>query len=294
MVLIVGESDPLLDPQDPLGFPALSNTVVNPMAVPGHAARGEGEFEREEGEIDQDIICQVQEDGHALGKEEGCKNDAEVHNNEEISTKASWSSRSFGDPMEKQEELSLFFVTHVGEEEGKPKRGKCNSEDLWEDISFLKLALIGFFLGGKPGFTYEKVSLEKQRKIRGRLKTFLLSNGSFLFQFSEAEDMSRVLEKGVWLVGEKPIFLKPLSRKCVLNTNGVKEGLFVPTEQLVTGIEGHLPMYALNLLQMKTFQSSSPWKMTMGISFSNQFDMIGVRIDAPLAGSLAIRPLTAH
>ncbi|KAJ4980725.1 hypothetical protein NE237_031562 [Protea cynaroides] len=43
--------------------------------------------------------------------------------------------------------MSLFYVSPLGEDEGKPRRGKCESEDVGEDICKLQSALTGVFLG---------------------------------------------------------------------------------------------------------------------------------------------------
>ncbi|KAJ4969634.1 hypothetical protein NE237_002733 [Protea cynaroides] len=181
-------------------FPSLHSSYAIPVESSLHSCAKNGiefgngiVFKKKEGEIEEfRSLRGGGEDADEHPTLEDIKADIlNILNKSE--QQSSWSNRLFGESDREQEEMSLFYVTPLGEEEGKPRQGKCESEDVSEDICKLQTALIGFFLGSKPGFNYVKSSLEKQWKTRGRLETFLIVDGSFLFEFSKVEDWDRVV-----------------------------------------------------------------------------------------------------
>ncbi|XP_028554235.1 uncharacterized protein LOC114580536 [Dendrobium catenatum] len=79
-----------------------------------------------------------------------------------------------------------------------------STEDIAEAVNEWDLALVGYSLGKRPYYEALLNSVKKLWNLKGSLKLISLSDGFFLFKFSNAEDYELVWSRGAWFIFGKP------------------------------------------------------------------------------------------
>ncbi|KAI0496513.1 hypothetical protein KFK09_022832 [Dendrobium nobile] len=82
------------------------------------------------------------------------------------------------------------------------------SEDITEAVNEWDLALVGYSLGKRPYYEALLNSVKKIWNLKGSLKLISLSEGFFLFKFSNAEDYDLVWSRGAWFIFGKPFIFQ--------------------------------------------------------------------------------------
>ncbi|XP_020705942.1 uncharacterized protein LOC110116623 [Dendrobium catenatum] len=82
------------------------------------------------------------------------------------------------------------------------------SEDITEAVNEWDLALVGYSLGKRPYYEALLNSVKKLWNLKGSLKLISLSEGFFLFKFSNAEDYDLVWSRGAWFIFGKPFIFQ--------------------------------------------------------------------------------------
>ncbi|XP_028550583.1 uncharacterized protein LOC114579597 [Dendrobium catenatum] len=82
------------------------------------------------------------------------------------------------------------------------------TEDIAEAINEWDQALVGYSLGKRPYYEALLNSVKKLWNLKGSLKLISLSDGFFLFKFSNAKDFDLVWSRGAWFILEKPFIFQ--------------------------------------------------------------------------------------
>ncbi|XP_020208121.1 uncharacterized protein LOC109793062 [Cajanus cajan] len=133
---------------------------------------------------------------------------------------SSWGKATFRDKLmggvtmpPRKEKVDLISMNHfrIEYEEGDRLRPKCFVEENivqelwkpWVDAVFVKLL-------GKPlGFRIMKEKLKSTWKLGGEFDLMDVGNGFFIVKFDRAEDKSKVVENGPWMIFDHYLSIRP-------------------------------------------------------------------------------------